>query len=161
MTSWLIRCFVFLAVAAGIAAADSALRPLPPKVIKPEPKIIASGEPAPEPETAMTVKRAAELYNGGAFFLDARLLSSYTTAHVDGAFHLDPASFRSGRPDVLDILPTDLPLVIYCDGGDCESSHMVERMLHSHGFTNTMVFEPGFPAWEGAGLPTASGPPEI
>src|SRR5690606_30321520 len=121
-----VRCIALVGLSAFLGAGHAMLRPLPPPRAAPSSASLDAEDGADTAAAGeLTVEAAAELYNSGAFFLDARSAANYTISHIDGAFHLDPAAFRSGRPAVLDVLPPDLPLVIYCDGGDCESSHLV------------------------------------
>lgn len=119
------------------------------------------GEQAPSPRRG-TAGWALQHYNDGtALFVDARLRRDFEEGHVSGAFHLPFEAFLRGRPDVLDILPEDFLLIIYCEGGDCDSSHRVEQMLRQFGYTELHVFRPGYPALVEAGIPTADGPPEF
>lgn len=107
-----------------------------------------------------TAEWALQHYEQGtALFVDARLRRDFETEHVAGAFHLPFEAFLRGRPDVLDVLPEDFLLIIYCEGGDCDSSMRVERMLRQFGYGELHIFKPGYPALVEAGVPTDSGPP--
>lgn len=91
-------------------------------------------------------------------FADAREDEEFEAGHVQGAFHLPLSVFRKhGRPPVLDFIPTDALIVIYCNGGDCHASHDVADLLHDFGYKNLRVMKDGYPAWKAAGLPVETG----
>ena len=118
--------------------------------------------PAPslsEEESAAQLALMTELFeSGAAFFIDARTRRDYLAGHLEGSIHLPFEVFLSaGRPPVLDMLPSDLHLVIYCDGGDCDASHKVAEMLGSFGYTHLEIFDPGWPALRDSGLPLSEG----
>jgi len=96
-----------------------------------------------------------------AAFVDARSRREYEQGHVPGAFWLPFEVFASGRPASLDYYPDHLPLIVYCDGGDCHAAEQVEEMLHEYGFTLLRILENGWPAWVGANYPRDTGPPML
>ena len=100
-------------------------------------------------------------YNAGtAAIVDARPLENFVAGHIPGATHLPFEDFLSGKPKQLDYLPPDQPIIVYCDGGDCDASHKVKKMLHEFDFAEVYVFVPGYPAWRDAGLAVEQGTPE-
>ncbi len=113
------------------------------------------------PITEIKVKDAAALLEtSGAAFIDARDLEQYETSHISGAFLLPFSEFLSGDvPEVVDFLPRDLPIIVYCEGGDCHASHQVAEMLVDYGFNDLRVLADGWPAWEEGGYPLEEGPP--
>ena len=167
MKSWFTRCAVLLLVPAALAAVDGFARPAawsaPP----------ASGAATKATTTSTTppgstATPAAEIHDAawlsaqidaGAAVVDARPREEFLAANIPGAVSLPFADFSSGRPQALDFLPTDAAIVIYCSGGDCDASHKVATMLQSFGFSQTVIFDPGFPAWEQAGLAVEKGDP--
>lgn len=162
MARWLVRSAILLLISATLAVADATVRAIPPK----QPPT-TTNPPTPPDQTTPTLPEhdnplwlQQQLAAGTAFALDARPLDQYTAGHIPGAYHLPFEAFTAGRPAILDILPDNLTLVIYCSGGDCDASHKVQTMLRSYGYANLIVFEPGWPAWQQAGLPSQQGPPE-
>ena len=105
----------------------------------------------------ITVEQAAALYESGASFLDARLPAEFEAGHVEGAFFLTAEMVGTSTPEVLEFLSRADPVVIYCGGGDCESSHNLAIMLEPLGFARLHIMVDGYPAWAGAGLPTGLG----
>lgn len=96
-----------------------------------------------------------------AAFVDARSRREYERGHVPGAFWLPFEAFASGRPSSLDYFPDHIPLVVYCDGGDCHAAEQVEEMLHEYGFAKLRILEEGWPAWANANYPVDMGPPML
>ncbi len=104
------------------------------------------------------------LYKKGVLFLDARRTSVYEQGHIPGA-----RPFSVWESDVdekvnklfaerSDPRDQNLPIVIYCSGGDCEDSHMLAQKLWGIQFNNIYVYKDGFPDWQKRGLPVHTGP---
>lgn len=53
--------------------------------------------------------------------------------------------------DVLEYLPHDKDLVLYCTDDKCEFSSIGAHKLELHGFRNVLVLKGGMAAWEAAG----------
>ncbi len=92
---------------------------------------------------------------GLATFVDAREAEYYEAGHIMGAV-LVPSSDRS-RADALVAWGLDSPMVIYCDGGECDASHLVALYMSDLGFTDLMIYHGGYPEWVGAGGQTETG----
>lgn len=144
--------------------------PAPPTpadvIVEAEPNATPEAPPAPVTATGEAPEGTLEWLvaayeQGTAFIVDARPLHEYVASHIPGAYHLPFEDFLRGQPAVLEVLPPEFPIIIYCGGGDCDASHKVKEMLTNYGYTDLHVFEPGYPAWVNAGLPTAEGEPEF
>jgi rhodanese-related sulfurtransferase len=103
------------------------------------------------------------LHDKGVLFLDARRTSVYEQGHIPGA---RPFSvWESDIDDKVNKLfsersdPKDqnLPIVVYCSGGDCEDSHMLAQKLWGIQFNNVYVYKDGFPDWQKRGEPVHTG----
>ena len=87
--------------------------------------------------------------------IDVNAWQSWHRAHVPGARHLDPYTYRD----------TDLPrdkhaaLVFYCANWLCRKAPMAARRAKGMGYTNVRVLASGISGWLDAGLPTDAGPP--
>jgi rhodanese-related sulfurtransferase len=112
-------------------------------------------------EDFITLDQTRILWETGvAQFIDARHLDEYAAGHIPRSVLVDPADIRAGRmPEGLMFLDFDAITVIYCGGGDCDSSENAKRDLQQMGFSQLHIFKDGFPAWEGAGLPVNVGEP--
>lgn len=95
------------------------------------------------------VDEAYEFFKNDAPFLDARRTRFYLQGHVlrAKAMSVWEADLDKRISDLLSEVPLDLPMVIYCTGGDCEDSHMLAGKLKQAGFTNLHIFLEGFPKW--------------
>jgi rhodanese-related sulfurtransferase len=103
----------------------------------------------------------AWLYARGVLFVDARRTKDYQEGHVAGARNISPwegdadakitALVNEGRDG-------NLPVVVYCSGGDCEDSHMLAQRLFGGGFNNLLVYRDGWPDWARRGGKSAAGP---
>ncbi len=119
-------------------------------------------------EAMITVEQAVEIYNLPyvdpeaplVFFLDARERDEYEKGHILDAYHVTPQSFFNDTlPEEMDQWPKDSIIVVYCSGGDCDASHLVETRLRlEKQFTRVYVMGDGYPGWTGLNLPTETGP---
>jgi rhodanese-related sulfurtransferase len=103
------------------------------------------------------------LHDRNALFLDARRTSVYEQGHIPGA-----RTYSVWESDIDDKVQKlfaerndpasqNLPIVIYCSGGDCEDSHMLAQKLWGIQFNNVYVYKDGFPDWQQHGAPVHTG----
>ncbi|MEW5902213.1 MAG: rhodanese-like domain-containing protein, partial [Acidobacteriota bacterium] len=67
----------------------------------------------------------------------------------------------SGRLDLFAAelaVPFDRTLIIYCEGGDCQTSIALARLVYEKGFKDIRIFSGGWAEWSGAGLPVEKTP---
>ena len=102
--------------------------------------------------------QAKTLYDrGGLLVLDARETGEYALGHIKGALAA-PADDMMGDVDWLDRMAKDpRPIMVYCDGGDCELSMNLGFELSLSGHRRVLVFMDGYPAWKDAGYPVETG----
>lgn len=113
------------------------------------PAIGVNGD-APQPVVVALVsaEKAWALYEEDVVqFIDARRLEDFQAGHLPDAVHLPLSSFTRGFPEMLSELIPEVPTLVYCEGGDCESSLLVARRLVAAGFESVMVIEEGYPGW--------------
>ena len=89
---------------------------------------------------------------GNSLFIDARHSFDFKMGHIKGAINIPLAEYDAMK-DAIQALPKDNPLVIYCDGAECNSSIQFALRLSSDGFSNAKIFFGGWREWENAGLP--------
>ena len=102
----------------------------------------------------ITLQEAEDLWAAGeAVVFDARPERPFREGHVPRARNL-PATESKLKvpPDVLG-LPRERTLVVYCEGGDCQSSLALAKRLHDEGFKDIRVMTGGWEEWIKAGLP--------
>jgi len=152
--------------------------------VEPEPDVSGDGErassqPADRSQEALapvepmdpstfgaeiTLEQARYLHqfvgSGDVVFVDARgIREQYLEGHIAGAINLDTEDIATGSPVFQEFLfnPPDVWVVVYCIGGDCDESKHVKIDLADYGYESVFIFTDGYPAWERAGLPTATG----
>jgi rhodanese-related sulfurtransferase len=103
------------------------------------------------------------LHDKNVLFFDARRTSVYEQGHIPGA-----RTYSVWESDIDDKVQKlfaersdpaaqNLPIVIYCSGGDCEDSHMLAQKLWGIQFNNVYVYKDGFPDWQQHGAPVHTG----
>lgn len=122
----------------------------------------ASSEPIMELEDTAVValhedpRREAELI----LFVDARGQQAFEEGHIPGAWPYDP--YRPGRflGELLPLCMTAELVVLYCNGGRCEDSHLAARQLLEAGVPadRLRIYTGGITAWREAGRPLETGP---
>ena len=108
--------------------------------------------------TFISLAEAEQLFaQKAATFIDARSQEEYVSGHILGALNLPLNEMKKGvAGDQLQALAVR-SLVVYCQGGDCESSVALAKILYESGFKNIKVFQGGWAEWKQAGLPVAKG----
>lgn len=140
---------ILLGVTLGLAGNQLSPRGLP---------LIAAPKPVPVADEFIALDQAKKLWqSGAAIFLDAREPADFAAGHIGNALNLPAQSFEQHFPEMAPILAAGLPLIIYCDGTECDLSHRLKKSLQQVGYTNTYLLSNGWTAWRQAGLPTGSG----
>jgi rhodanese-related sulfurtransferase len=96
----------------------------------------------------------------GLLFLDSRGHDDFAAGHIPGALAVpldrvqasrksDPGSKWAGTLD----FPGAQTLVIYCEGGDCQTSISLAKIIHDKGYKDIRIFSGGWAEWSAAGLP--------
>jgi rhodanese-related sulfurtransferase len=109
----------------------------------------------------ITIQEAEDLWAAGEVaFFDARGAGPYGEGHLPRARNLPEAASRNKFPaDILE-LPRERTLVVYCEGGDCQSSLALAKSLHDEGFKDIRVMTGGWEEWKKSGLPEDKGDAE-
>jgi rhodanese-related sulfurtransferase len=106
----------------------------------------------------IALTNAVQLWQSGAgLFLDARAPADYAAGHIPFAHNLPVEGFDARYPAIAPMLSPALPLVLYCDGVECELSHQLLAKLRPLGFTNAHVLVNGMSVWRAAKLPVNQG----
>ncbi|MDA1044053.1 MAG: rhodanese-like domain-containing protein [Verrucomicrobia bacterium] len=84
---------------------------------------------------------------GEGFILDARPLAIYGQGHLPGAFSLPASTLAQSFPEIEPMLTTDMHILVYCSGKECEESMELGTFLLSQGFTNISLFVGGYAEW--------------
>jgi rhodanese-related sulfurtransferase len=100
----------------------------------------------------ISVARAAELREAGAYMLDVREPMEWDEFHMPGA-SLIPLGTLESR---VNELPKDQEIVVVCRSGNRSATG--RDILLQAGFTNVTSMAGGMNEWRLAGFPTVSGP---
>ena len=104
------------------------------------------------------LEQAKQLWNNGtAIFLDAREPADYRASHIGNALNLPGLQFESHFGEVAPMLTPESPIIVYCDGTECDLSHSVSERLKQMRFTNVRILFNGWTVWRKAGLPIEEG----
>jgi rhodanese-related sulfurtransferase len=100
---------------------------------------------------------AEELFvRGSALFIDSRPKQKFSEGHILNAVSI-PHEDNKKKLHTPVTVPLEKTIVVYCDGGDCQESLALAKVLHSQGYKNIRVFTGGWAEWVGSGHPTAKG----
>jgi rhodanese-related sulfurtransferase len=100
---------------------------------------------------------AEELFvRGSALFIDSRPKQKFSEGHILNAVSIPLQENKKKLNSPLSV-PLEKTIVVYCDGGDCQESLALAKVLHSQGHKNIRVFTGGWAEWLGTGHPTAKG----
>ena len=122
------------------------------------PRDLYADVPESEYPIEISTVQAKDLYDrGGLLVLDAREHEDYAGGHIKGA-QAAPADEMVGDIDWLDMTSSDpRPILVYCDGGDCELSLNLGFELSQSGHRKILVYKDGYEAWSKAGHPVSTG----
>lgn len=108
----------------------------------------------PEPVDLQTVQAQSA---AGTLLLDARIEELFREGHLPGSVSFPLNEADALLPGLRGNHPVDTPLITYCNGYGCPDSFDLAVRLLEAGYHKVMVFEGGYPEWEGAGLPIERG----
>lgn len=86
--------------------------------------------------------------NDEFIIIDARSPEMYSKDKIGNAINIFP--YSDNESEVMDkifTLPDDKAYLVYCDGGNCDSSHRIVDMLLSFGFERVFIFPGGWEEW--------------
>lgn len=87
-------------------------------------------------------------------FVDTRSEKDYIKGHVRGAVSLPSDDKEEKFPAIEPLMPEGSRLILYCHGPDCDMAERVVAFLINFGYSNIMIMNDGYPAWEQNGFPT-------
>ena len=92
------------------------------------------------------MKRIAEDTSGNFVIIDARQSEDYNKSHIGNAINIYPYDNEADVIEKIMALPKSKTIIVYCDGGDCDSSHQIGEMLKTFGY-RFFLFEGGWEEW--------------
>ena len=159
---------IVLLVGGAVAIASNAVRtghkhvkwvgePRPTDVVKP-PEVTTGEEAtagdAPQQEVPRDPSVVAldevirHLNDQTAFFVDARKPAAYAEGHIRGAFNIPSSAVYDSIGTAMNFIPPSEPVIVYCGGGDCESSHVVAGVLREFDYENVRIYKEGWAEFE-------------
>lgn len=115
-----------------------------PQPAKELPKFI----PAPGVVREITLAQFKAFMNAGQYYLiDARGAEKYAEGHIANAVNFYGGEAEARIPDMLQMVPKDRVILIYCDGGECELSHHVADVLKRFAYGPIFIFTGGWAEW--------------
>jgi rhodanese-related sulfurtransferase len=148
------RALLIIVLGGSLGLLSNAILPKGIPLITPPKKL-------PNPEEFIALEQAYEFWAGGeAFFLDARGPSDYEAGHIANALSVPGDAFEQHFPRLAAMVTPETPLVIYCDGTECELSHRLADQLRANGYANLHLLQNGWTEWRTAGYLTDTGPPQ-
>jgi rhodanese-related sulfurtransferase len=100
----------------------------------------------------ISFEKAKELFESeGGLFIDARHEFEYKAGHIRGAMNIALKEIETHRT-VLESIPKEKMLIVYCDGAECNSSIELALKLIELKFTNVKVFFGGWQEWKANNL---------
>lgn len=124
-----------------------------------ERKIAERGLIAIDFEEAVALFQSREYADGRVIFVDARVASEYSAAHIPGAYLLDRFRLTQYIDEVLPVcLAADI-VVVYCTGGRCEDSIFAAEDLRDLGVgpDRLRIYPGGMDEWHKEEMPIESG----
>lgn len=99
-------------------------------------------------ELTVTYEQMKKIINNPDFIIiDARSPEMFAKSKIGKAINIFPYDEEAVyMPKIFD-LPTDKRIVIYCDGGNCDSSHKLAEVIKSFGYKNVFIYTGGWDDW--------------
>lgn len=105
----------------------------------------------------ITLPEAQDLFSREeAVFIDSRDQEQYSAGHIPGALSLPLKENQEDPADAAVLFPPGQCLVVYCEGGDCQTSIALAKLIQRKGFKDIRIFAGGWEEWTEAGLPVNS-----
>lgn len=89
----------------------------------------------------------AFLTSGPYYLIDARGAEKYAEGHIANAVNFYGGEAEARIPDMLQTVPKDRVILIYCDGGECELSHHVADVLKRFAYGPIFIYTGGWAEW--------------
>jgi len=93
------------------------------------------------------------LREGRALFIDARYKKEFDTSHIPGSINISANLPRDAMMEVLEPIPKDELIVIYCSSASCQSARRLAGLMTYLGYERVHVFLAGYTTWLQKGYP--------
>ncbi|MCF7796875.1 MAG: rhodanese-like domain-containing protein [Lentisphaeria bacterium] len=99
------------------------------------------------PAAISTDETYAAFIEKRGILIDARDSEEYGRGHIQGAWNI-PYTDLLNHAEVLDTLPSDTLMIVYCDGEECLASMELANQLVAMGFSRVRYFFGGWNSWQ-------------
>ena len=151
LSSIIKQTVIIVAVSAGLGLVVNSLSTQPLPLIY---EVIPPELQEEKWETVTVAEVMEHINNGTAIIIDARDPNEYEAGHIPGSLNLPETQFMDVFQELGDSLPREIPLIVYCQGGDCDQSHAVLERLKDFGFELLLLYPEGWNEWKETGYPT-------
>ncbi len=146
---------------AATTAKPPAAAPVPttkPPAGTPAPAVALPTVPDTKEPIEVQLATAKKFFDAkAAVFVDAREKEEFVGGHIAGA-HNVPFDDAAAKPALLDPFKgAGKPIIVYCEGGDCEVSKSLAWNMIGADIHKVLVFTGGYGEWEKAGFPVEKG----
>lgn len=161
LKNWIGQLIIILAVSTVAALGINAARGGGVALIGDWPSRTSGGEGPVTPPSAqegdppfITLEDAVTKYQSSdVVFVDSRSPEDYALGHVTRAINIPFEYLDQSWGAVIDSLSPQRAYVVYCSGGECETSLYLGRHLQELGFEHIFVFYGGWSEWVDSRLP--------
>jgi rhodanese-related sulfurtransferase len=80
-------------------------------------------------------------------FIDARTPENYQKAHIGKAINIYPYESNEAHIGKIASLDREKTYVVYCDGGSCDLSHDIIKIMLNFGFPRVFLYLGGWEEW--------------
>jgi rhodanese-related sulfurtransferase len=102
----------------------------------------------------ITLQETEDLFGRGkSVFVDSRSREEFAAGHIPGSRNVPFEESKGGLTGESLPYPQDQTLVVYCEGGDCQTSVSLAKLIQARGFRDIRIFAGGWTEWSSAGLP--------
>jgi rhodanese-related sulfurtransferase len=116
------------------------------EMTKPAPNIVS--ETKNNLEKTITYNQLLKILNDPKFLLiDARHTENYLKAKIGNSINIFPYGDEKEMMGKILDLPRDKTLIIYCDGGNCDASHELAKIILGFGYEKVFIFTGGWEEW--------------
>jgi len=143
-----IACLVFVGSFAAVRALRTPPEPATPALVRNA--VLADGVrfvTAGQLLEATAANEAAQ-----PVIIDVRTSDEFSAAHISGALNIQDFQL----PDAMSTLPGDRVWVLYCTCPDDRLAKWGAAAINQDGFSNAVVLQQGFQAWQAAGGPVTT-----
>lgn len=151
LSSIIIQSILIIVAGAVLGFVANALNPEPLPLVR---EVIPQEVLDEMWETLTAEEVLQHLEEGTAIIIDARDPNEYEAGHILGSLNLPDHHFMEAFQEYGDSLPREIPLVVYCQGGQCDQSHTVLDQLQDLGFEFLFLYKEGWNGWKERGFPS-------